>query len=724
MTYMKTWIVKKSIESIVNSEKKTVQKRHDKKFGNLMNEKAKLEGTATNPNKTIWNFSSHALSNEEHDTLKFGLRHGIAKHPDENEILASAESLWNQIASKGLCKEDQAYQRRAKNHIRAMAFNLINIEEQQVYKDKAKIKTIRDLKEKVVLLTPDKGNGVVIMDIKDYKDSIHQLFADRRKFRILSEDPTNTRFTSLQKYVQKLKSRKEISEEDYKLMYPKNAKIGRAHGSAKVHKEFERIPPLRPIVDTIGSTHYGVGKFISNLLLPLTQNQYHLKDSFSAADKINNIPSHLFDDGYQFVSFDVKSLFTNVPLSKTIQVILDRVYKEKVISTTLSKRTLKKLINDTCSKTAFMYDGVIYEQIDGVSMGASLGPVLANIIMTEMERVVVDKLIQTGKIKFYARYVDDTLLLVKPEDIECILQQFNKFHKNIEFTVDRFEDCVPHFLDLEIHRDGISIYRKETHTAQFMHFESFTKWNHKAAWIRSLASRAKRLCSPNKLSEEIRNIKRFASYNGFPRWTASKIIKETLSSQQRQRNTTDEQDQDTTPLYMSLPYAGKEAENVVTRCKKRLFKLFKKEVKVVFRIQFQATKLSFFTSNKDRIPLLSNSSLVYRYTCPGCSKTYIGKTESTLFNRTKQHGWTDKQSAVNKHFESCNHWKEIVDMLCINGGEIDAMRLQINTVRDNTEIIRRSNNWLNLAFLESLSIKEEQPELNSGIRSCKDLNLF
>ena len=371
-----------------------------------------------------------------------------------------------------------------------------------------------------------------------------------------------------------------------------------------------------------------------------------------------------------------------------------------------------------------MYDGVIYEQIDGVSMGASLGPVLANIIMTEMERVVVDQLIQTGKIKFYARYVDDTLLLVKPEDIESILQQFNKFHKNIEFTVDRFEDCVPHFLDLEIHRDGISIYRKETHTAQFMHFESFTKWNHKAAWIRSLTSRAKRLCSPNKFSEEIKNIKRFASYNGFPRWTASKIIKETLSSQQRQQNSTDEQDQDTIPLYMFLPYAGKEAENVVTRCKKRLFKLFKKEVKVVFRIQLQATKLSFFTSNKDRTPLLSNSGLVYRYTCPGCSKTYIGKTESTLFNRTKQHGWTDKQSAVNKHFESCNHWKEIVDMLRIDGGEIDAMRLQINTVRDNTEIIRRSNNWLNLAFLESLSIKEEQPELNSGIRSCKDLNLF
>ena len=148
----------------------------------------------------------------------------------------------------------------------------------------------------------------------------------------------------------------------------------------------------------------------------------------SKINKINNIPSHLFDDGYQFVSFYVKSLFTNVPLSKTIQVILDRVYKEKVISTTLSKRTLKKLTKDTCSETAFMYDGVIYEQIDGVSMGASLGPVLANIIMTEMERVVVDKLIQTGKIKFYARYVDDTLLLVK-KDVSC--SRFRKRNTNL-----------------------------------------------------------------------------------------------------------------------------------------------------------------------------------------------------------------------------------------------------------------------------------------------------
>ena len=104
--------------------------------------------------------------------------------------------------------------------------------------------------------------------------------------------------TTLQNYIRKLKKQGQINDAEYKLLYPKNAKIGRAHGSAKIHKDFERIPPLRPIIDTIGSTHYGVGKFISNMLNPLTLNNYNLKDSFEAADRIESIPKHLYDEGY------------------------------------------------------------------------------------------------------------------------------------------------------------------------------------------------------------------------------------------------------------------------------------------------------------------------------------------------------------------------------------------------------------------------------------------
>ena len=144
---------------------------------------------------------------------------------------------------------------------------------------------------------------------------------------------------------------------------------------------------------------------------------------------------------------------------------------------------------------------------------------------------------------------------------------------------------------------------------------------------------------------------------------------------------------------------------------------FQKGCKSYLQNPVSSDKTIFYTSNKDKVPYFSSSCLVYRFTCPGCCKAYIGKTETTLFVRTKQHGWSDKKSAVFKHLESCPHWNEIVDLHRINGGEIDTMNLQINAVRDNTEIIRRSDNWLKLAFLESLCIKDYSPELNSGIKS-------
>ena len=177
-------------------------------------------------------------------------------------------------------------------------------------------------------------------------------------------------------------------------------------------------------------------------------------------------------------------------------------------------------------------------------------------------------------------------------------------------------------------------------------------------------------------------------------------------------------------LYMSLPYFGKEAESIVQRTKKRLFKQFRREKEMILKVQFQTTKLSFFTSNKDKTPLLSSSCLVYQYSCPGCCKSYIGKTESTLSNRTMEHAWKDQKSAVNKHFKSCSAWKEIVDLFQVYGEEVDTKDFQVNAVRENTKIITRCDSWLKLAFLEALAIKQHKPELNSGIKSCKELALF
>ena len=99
-------------------------------------------------------------------------------------------------------------------------------------------------------------------------------------------------------------------------------------------------------------------------------------------------------------------------------------------------------------------------------MGSPLGPVLANIIMTESEKIIVKGLVNKSIIKVYMRYVDDTLLLVKEKDIKLIHERSNSFDKNIKFTIDNFPDGNVNFLDIQIDKNHTNIYYKPTHTRQ------------------------------------------------------------------------------------------------------------------------------------------------------------------------------------------------------------------------------------------------------------------
>ena len=84
---------------------------------------------------------------------------------------------------------------------------------------------------------------------------------------------------------------------------------------------------------------------------------------------------------------------------------------------------------------------------------------------------------------------------MKPQDVSRIRELLNSFDKNFKFTVDLFENEVPHFLDLEMSPDGISIYRKDTNTGLYVNYKSFVPWIDRTGWIRSLVTRALRTCS-------------------------------------------------------------------------------------------------------------------------------------------------------------------------------------------------------------------------------------
>ena len=72
----------------------------------------------------------------------------------------------------------------------------------------------------------------------------------------------------------------------------------------------------------------------------------------------------------------------------------------------------------------------------------------SNLLLAEFERDIVSDLINDAVIKFYKRYVDDTLVLIKPSEISSVLAKFNSFVRNLNFTVDTFLDSLIQFLRL------------------------------------------------------------------------------------------------------------------------------------------------------------------------------------------------------------------------------------------------------------------------------------
>ena len=169
------------------------------------------------------------------------------------------------------------------------------------------------------------GNGIVLINKTEYNLVMKKLFSDRSKFKLIQKDPALTGLKTIQNCVNTMFKRNEISEEEKNQLRPMAAQLGRAHGLPKTHKAYANLLSLRPIIDTTSTPYYNIGKFLSSLLQPLTHNDYNLKDSFDAVKRISSIPPKLFDEeDYQLVSFDVQSLFTNVPVKKTINIILDR----------------------------------------------------------------------------------------------------------------------------------------------------------------------------------------------------------------------------------------------------------------------------------------------------------------------------------------------------------------------------------------------------------------
>ena len=108
------------------------------------------------------------------------------------------------------------------------------------------------------------------------------------------------------------------------------------------------------------------------------------------------------------VSYDVTSLFTNVPLQETIETIAEKAFVDNSFNVThnlnITKPDLGQLVEVVTMNQLFQFDGKLYEQIEFVAIGSPLGPLMANAFLCSIE----EKLEQDNKLpKFYRRCVDE-----------------------------------------------------------------------------------------------------------------------------------------------------------------------------------------------------------------------------------------------------------------------------------------------------------------------------
>ena len=240
----------------------------------------------------------------------------------------------------------------------------------------------------------------MVMDKVEYSRKLDQILSDKTKFVELACDPTADLESKLNNFLYNLKRTGKIDESTFHRIRSVGASPGRIYGLPKTHK---MGVPLRPIVSCVGTYSYNLAQYLVELLQPFSHNSFTVKDSFAFAKEVTTCSRFPF-----MASFDVTSLFTCVPLEEVINICLDKLFANTNTVNNLNRTQLYKMLSFTLKQNHFLFDGKVYNQVDGVAMGSPLGPVMANIFMCELERKALEQYSGTLP-SLYRRYVDDTL---------------------------------------------------------------------------------------------------------------------------------------------------------------------------------------------------------------------------------------------------------------------------------------------------------------------------
>lgn len=518
----------------------------------------------------------------------------------------------------------------------------------------------------IVVVQSDKTKCTVLMYATEYDRKVKELLSDENTYQIISQgDPTSK--------LQLLNNNNIIglfknSFIDMSLKYSLtnyNTTAPKLYALPKTHKE---NIPMRPVVASINTPSSRISKYLSNILKNLiAEDEFNISDSYIFKDRISALT---LDHDDRMVSFDVVSLFTNIPVHLTMDIISDR-WDELSRHTNIPRQTFFKLLK-FCLVDAnyFVYKSVFYKQIYGMPMGNPLSSVIADITTQRLLISTFNNL--TSKPRILVKYVDDIFAILPGNMIDPTLIALNSFHGKLKFTVEKEHNNRLAYLDVLVIRDengklNTDWYRKSNSSDRLLNYYSNHPKNQKINTAYNFTNRVLKLSSSCYHNKNIHTINQTLLNNNYPYSIIKKTIYRCVQKlTQTLDNTSDMQERRAGNLiYRSLTYIEGLSEQVT-----KILKTYTNNTQIAHKTN--ACLHNVFTKIKEKIPTNKRTDVIYEIPCLGtgepdstCKLSYVGQTKQFLEKRLKNHKNDLKKptisfpkTAVVQHFHDLGHYPD------------------------------------------------------------------